>query len=63
MRRRKTSLDEKPIAALAEDDWRVLDQVSTKDFDAIIVPGRYAGEKVPVHHSLIHTVRKTHNLG
>jgi putative intracellular protease/amidase len=63
VRRRKRSLDEKPIASLAEDDSRILNQVSAKDFDAIIVPGGYASEKVPVHHLLIDPLRKARNLG
>lgn len=63
MRRRKTSLDEKPIAALVEDDSRILDQVSAKDFDAIVVPGGYASERVPGRHSLTDPVSKTPNLG
>ncbi len=39
------------------------DQVSAEDFDAIIVLGGYAPDKMRLHQSMIDLVRKAHDLG
>lgn len=39
------------------------DKVSAEDFDAIIVPGGYAADKMRLHQPMIDLVRKVHDLG
>jgi protease I len=39
------------------------DKVKAEDFDAIIVPGGYAPDKMRLHQSMIDLVRKAHDLG
>jgi protease I len=39
------------------------DSVKAEDFDAIIVPGGYAPDKMRLHQSMVELVRKAHNLG
>ena len=39
------------------------DKVKAEDFDAIIVPGGYAPDKMRLYQSMIDLVRKTHDLG
>ena len=39
------------------------DKVSAEDFDAIIVPGGYAPDKMRLHPPMIELVRKTHESG
>lgn len=39
------------------------DKVSAEDFDAIIVPGGYAADKMRLHQPMIDLVRKAHDLG
>lgn len=39
------------------------DQVKAKDFDAIIVPGGYAPDKMRLHESMIDLVREIYNSG
>ena len=39
------------------------DKVSAEDFDAIIVPGGYASERMRLHQSMVDLVRKAHDLG
>jgi len=39
------------------------DKVKAEDFDAIIVPGGYAPDKMRLHQSMIELVRKAHDLG
>jgi protease I len=39
------------------------DKVKAEDFDAIIVPGGYAPDKMRLHQSMIHLVREAHDLG
>lgn len=39
------------------------DKVNAEDFDAIIVPGGYAPDKMRLHQSMIDLVRKAHDLG
>lgn len=38
-------------------------KVSATDFDAIIVPGGYADDKMRLHQSMIDLVRKAHDSG
>ena len=39
------------------------DKVKAEDFDAIIVPGGYAPDKMRLHQSMVDLVRKAHDLG
>ena len=39
------------------------DKVRAEDFDAIIIPGGYAPDKMRLHQSMIDLVRKAHDLG
>jgi protease I len=39
------------------------DKAKAEDFDAIIVPGGYAPDKIRLHQSMVDLVRKAHNLG
>ena len=39
------------------------DNVKAEDFDAVIVPGGYAPDKMRLHQSMVELVRKAHNLG
>jgi len=39
------------------------DKVKADDFDAIIVPGGYAADKMRLHQPMIHLVRKAHDSG
>ena len=39
------------------------DKVKAEDFDAIIVPGGYAADKMRSHQSMVDLVRKIHDLG
>ena len=39
------------------------DNVRAEDFDAIIVPGGYAPDKMRLHQSMVDLVRKAHDLG
>jgi len=39
------------------------DKVSAEDFDAIIVPGGYASDRMRLHQSMVDLVRKAHDLG
>jgi len=39
------------------------DKVSAEDFDAIIVPGGYAAERMRLHQSMVDLIRKAHDLG
>jgi protease I len=39
------------------------DKVKAEDFDAIIVPGGYAPDKMRLHQSMVELVRKAHDLG
>jgi len=39
------------------------DKVKADDFDAIIVPGGYAPDKMRLHQSMVDLVRKAHDLG
>lgn len=39
------------------------DKVNAEDFDAIIVPGGYAPDKMRLHQSMVDLVRKAHDLG
>ena len=39
------------------------DKVKTEDFDAVIVPGGYAPDKMRLHQSMVDLVRKAHDLG
>jgi protease I len=39
------------------------DKVKADDFDAIIVPGGYAADKMRLHQPVIDLVRKAHDLG
>ena len=39
------------------------DRVNAEDFDAIIVPGGYAADKMRAHQSMVDLVRKAHDLG
>ena len=39
------------------------DNVKAEDFDAIIVPGGYAPDKMRLHQSMVDLVRKTYDLG
>jgi protease I len=39
------------------------DKVNAEDFDAIIVPGGYAADKMRLHQSMVDLVRKAHDLG
>jgi protease I len=39
------------------------DNVKAEDFDAIIVPGGYAPDKMRLHQSIVDLVRKAHDLG
>jgi len=39
------------------------DKVKAEDFDAIIVPGGYAPDKMRLHQSMIDLVRRAHDLG
>ena len=39
------------------------DKVKAEDFDAIIVPGGYAPDKMRLYQSMIDLVRKAHDLG
>jgi len=39
------------------------DKVKAEDFDAIIVPGGYAPDKMRLHQPMIDLVRKAHDLG
>ena len=39
------------------------DKVGAEDFDAIIVPGGYAADKMRSHQAMVELVRKAYNLG
>ncbi len=39
------------------------DKVKADDFDAIIIPGGYAPDKMRLHQSMVDLVRKTHDGG
>jgi len=39
------------------------DRVKAEDFDAVIVPGGYAPDKMRLHQSMVELVRKAHDLG
>lgn len=39
------------------------DRVSAEDFDAIIVPGGYAADKMRSHQAMVELVRKAYHLG
>lgn len=39
------------------------DKVSAEDFDAIIIPGGYAPDRMRLHQPMIDLVRKAHDLG
>jgi protease I len=39
------------------------DSVKAEDFDAIIVPGGYAPDKMRLHQSMVDLVKKAHELG
>ena len=39
------------------------DKVKAEDFDAVIVPGGYAADKMRLHQPMIDLVRKAHDLG
>jgi protease I len=39
------------------------DKVKAEDFDAIIIPGGYAPDKMRLHQPMIDLVRKAHDLG
>jgi protease I len=39
------------------------DKVKAEDFDAIIVPGGYAPDKMRLHQSMVDLVKKAHDLG
>ena len=39
------------------------DKVKAEDFDAIIVPGGYAADKMRMHQSMVDLVKKAHDLG
>ena len=39
------------------------DRVKAEDFDAIIVPGGYAPDKMRLHQSMVDLVRQAHDLG
>ena len=39
------------------------DRVKAEDFDAVIVPGGYAPDKMRLHQSMIDLIRKAHDLG
>ena len=39
------------------------DNVRAEDFDAVIVPGGYAPDKMRLHQSMVDLVRKAHDLG
>jgi protease I len=39
------------------------DKVRADDFDAVIIPGGYAPDKMRLHQSMIDLVRKAHDLG
>jgi protease I len=39
------------------------DKVRAEDFDAVIIPGGYAPDKMRLHQSMIDLVRKAHDLG
>jgi protease I len=39
------------------------DKVKAEDFDAIIIPGGYAPDKMRLHQSMVELVRKAHELG
>jgi protease I len=41
----------------------IAENVNAEDFDAIIVPGGYAPDKMRRHQSMIDLVRKAHDLG
>ena len=39
------------------------DKVSAEDFDAIIIPGGYASERMRLHQSMVDLIRKAHDSG
>ena len=39
------------------------DQVKAEDFDAIIIPGGYAPDRMRLHESMIDLIRKAYDLG
>jgi protease I len=39
------------------------DKVKAEDFDAIIIPGGYAPDKMRLHQSMVDLVKKAHDLG
>jgi protease I len=39
------------------------DKVNAADFDAIIIPGGYAADKMRAHQSMVNLVRKAYDLG
>jgi len=39
------------------------DQVSAEDFDAVIIPGGYAPDKMRLHQSMIDLVKKAYDMG
>jgi len=41
----------------------IADKVQAKDFDAIIIPGGHAPDKMRLHQSMIDLVRQAHDLG
>lgn len=41
----------------------IVDKVTAAEFDAIIIPGGYAPDKMRLHQSTVDLVRKAHDLG
>ena len=41
----------------------IADKVKAADFDAIIIPGGYAPDKMRLHHSMVDLVRKAYDSG
>jgi protease I len=41
----------------------IADKVRAEDFDAIIIPGGYAPDKMRLHQPMVDLVRKAHDLG
>jgi len=39
------------------------DNVKAEDFDAVIIPGGYAADKMRLHQSMVDLVRKAYDLG
>ncbi len=42
---------------------KAADEIKADDFDAVIIPGGYAPDKMRLHLSMIELVREAHNLG